>query len=382
VSIESRAFDPDDVETTEDYSVALTTRLEIKYRPRPVQIALRGLARLDALDDNRNLVTLEEAFAAYTAGPVTFRLGSQLLNWSATEAFHPADIMNSRNFDSDLENLEKLGEPMAEVQIAFLQGSISFYYMPLRITPKVVPNSSRLSFVPRAVALGDELWMDREGKKSEDTFYPQGAAYLTQTIGKADIAVHVVDHSDRAQPTITFDPQIMEARPTYHSVTQFGMSYVQVVGSLIFKLEAARRVFHDPAPEDPEDILDVVEVPDHEQAAVGLEYGWTTDGGSDATIITEGQMVGIREDAATRRELSPFQGDILFAYRHAFNDLKGREIVAVFISDLERPSEYVVAARYGQRLSDTWSVAGTVRSLRIIDLETINEAEFTLTRNF
>lgn len=382
VSIESRAFEPDDVEHTEDVSVALTSRLEIKYRPAPFALVARGLARLDALDDDRNIVSLEEAYGAFTAGPFTLRLGSQILNWSATEAFHPADVMNSRNFDSDLENLEKLGEPMVEAELQFLQGAISLYYMPFRIAPKQVPNSSRLSFVPRAFDLGDELWVDRDGKKSDEDFFPQAAVNLSQTIGPADISLQVIDSADRQQPSFTFDPVNQEVRPTYHSVTHVGLTYVQVIGGLIIKLEAARRNFYDVAPEESDDILDVTEVPDHEQLAGGLEYGWTTAGGHDATVIAEGQVVGLREDSATRRQLSPLQNDVLFAFRYAWNDLKSREFVAVFISDVERPYEYVVAGRYGQRLSDTWSISGTLRSLRIIDLDTTNEVEFMLTRNF
>ena len=377
VSVESRVFEPDEVEDTEDVGLALTTRLEIKVRPQPWTFAIRGLARLDAIDDTRNIVALEEAFVGYSAGRLNVNVGSQILNWTATEAFHPSDIINSRNFDSDLENLEKLGEPMVEVQLQVLQGALSLYYMPLRISPNLVPASSRLSLVPLGIELGDTLWVSRNGKKSEAAFAHQGAVHFSQTVGSADIAVHVVDHSDRHQPTFTFDAETGEVRPTFHSVTQIGLTYVQVFGSLLVKVEAARRSFRSP---DPDSAPDVTSIPTHEQVAAGVEYGWITSAGHSATLIAEGQA--ILEDRETRRALHLFQGDALVGYRHAFNDEKGRELLLVFITDVERPYEYVAGLRYGQRLSDTWSIGGTARSLRLPGKDIVNQAQVTLTRNF
>ena len=97
VSLEARSFNPDDFEETEDAGVALTTALEIKYRNRNGQWAavLRGFGRFDALDDTRNIVDLESAYVSYSIKAVSLLAGVQILNWTATEAFHPADVMNS-----------------------------------------------------------------------------------------------------------------------------------------------------------------------------------------------------------------------------------------------------------------------------------------------
>jgi hypothetical protein len=376
ISAESRGFVPDDSDDTEDAGIALVTRLEIKYRPSTrVDLVLRGLARFDALDDTRNIGTLEDAYIGYAIGRLRLRLGTQILNWTATEAFHPNDIMNSRNYDSDFENLEKLGEPMVEAQVRVLQGSLSVYYMPIRITPNLVSTSSRLSLFPEGFKLGDTQWVGRDGQLSESLFAHQGAVHFSQTIGRADVAIHVVDHNDRQQPKFEPIPSGAELRPTYHWVTQFGVSYVQVFGSLLLKVEAAHRQFHEPAPS-----LIIDSQTTHQTIAAGLEYGWTTDAGHDATVLAEGQAVLVK-DRAVARDLDLFQGDVLIGYRHAFNDEKSRELLLVFIADAERPYEYVAALRYAQALSDTWSVAATARSFRLLDKK-IHFAEFSLTRNF
>jgi hypothetical protein len=376
VSLETRAFEPDDLARTEDYGLALTTQLEVKIRSSPWRVALRGFARLDALDETRNILVLEEANVAYSFGPLRLTVGSQILNWSTTEAFHPSDIVNSRNFDSDLANPDKLGEPMVEIRVRLLKGSLSAYYMPARIGPHLAPATSRQSFLPPGAELGSTLWLDRDGKPSDAFLAHQAALRLSQTLGSADISLHVVDHNDRSQPTYTLDPADGTLRPTYHTVTQVGLTYVQVTGSVLFKLEAAMRIFRAP---DLTTAPEVTPQRSHEQLAAGLEYTWTTRAGHQATFIAEGQAVVQGREIAAR--LQPFQGDLLVGYRHFFNDVQGRDLLVLFIADAERPSEYVASAQYGQRLSDQWSIGAVVRGARLFGRD-INQAQLTLTRNF
>jgi hypothetical protein len=384
VSLEGRAFDPDDVDETDDFGASLTTTLEVKYRRSPLIVQVRGTARLDGVDETRNIVNLEEAYASYAVGRLRLRVGSQILNWTATEAFHPSDVMNSQNLDGNPGAFEKLGEPIVEAQLRLLQGYLSVYYMPIRVPPRLVDFSSRLSLVPPGgPGLGDVLWIDRDGSPSDSLFANQTAVHLSQTIGRADVAVHLVDHADRHQPTFTFDMDDNTVRPTYHWVTQVGMTYTQVFGGLLAKVEAAHRMFRKP--DAPDGGLPIEPQIDHDLVAAGLEYGWTTDAGHSATIIVEGQAV--LEDRATRRQLDLFQGDLLIGYRHFLNDLKGKEVRLGFIVDLERPSEYIATFNYGQRLSDTWSIAGAASRARLLGALGLPgyenyQALVSLTRNF
>jgi hypothetical protein len=380
VSLEARAFNPDDEENTEDYGTALTTKLEITYEKKPLSAELRGVARFDALDNTRNIGDLESAYVMYSTGRFAARVGVAILNWSATEAFHPADVINSRNYDGDPENLEKIGEPMVELRLRVLDGFLSAYYMPIRLPSKLNEPGSRLSLLPPELELGDELWIDRDGTVSESAVAHQAAVQISQTIGPADVALHVLDHSDRNQPSYIFVfPNTL--RPAYHWVRQVGLTSTVVAGSLILKLEAAKRFFVTPdPPPDPEEDPLVEELADHEVVAVGLEYGWTTDGGYDATVILEGQW--LNEEREVAKELDVFQGDALVAYRLAFNDVKAREVRLGIIADVERPSEYVAVARYNQSLTDVWSIAALLQSQRILGTEPVHGLQLTLQRNF
>ena len=53
VSIESRAFMPDDIDRTDDYGFGVAARLEAKYKKKPFELKAGIFARTDALDDTR-----------------------------------------------------------------------------------------------------------------------------------------------------------------------------------------------------------------------------------------------------------------------------------------------------------------------------------------
>jgi hypothetical protein len=364
IALDSRVFVPDDVDQTDDTGIAVTAAVDVKARRGDaLNVAVRGFARADAIDQARDIVAVEEAYVSFTHEPISVAVGPQILNWTATEAFHPADVINSRNFDSDLASFEKLGEPMVSLRLRLFKGYVTAYYMPVRIPPNFPPDTSRLSLLPVTVKLGDPLWMNADGKQSESWFANQAAVMVSQTIGPADVAIHAIRQNDRFLPTTTVDSDSGDLRLTFHTVNQLGLTYVQVLGGLIMKAEAAYRTFVKPAPEE----VDIDPQIDYWQAAAGLEYGWTTSAGHDATIIVEGQLARAIHSG---EEVSPFllfQRGILIGYSHFFNDIKGRRLVASVITDARTPYLFVVSLSYLQRLSDEWSIDGTVRSLRLTD---------------
>ena len=115
-----------------------------------------------ASDDERRANLYRGDLFIYTPRSITREL-CDLARTMATEAFHPADVLNSRNLDSDLENFEKVGEPMLAVQYRFGSGSISAYYLPAYVPNRESSPGSRLSFVPAGIVLADTIQLDRNG---------------------------------------------------------------------------------------------------------------------------------------------------------------------------------------------------------------------------
>lgn len=394
IALESRQFSDDDNDETTDAGVALFTRLEATFKRRRWQASVRGIGRYDFEDDNREIYALEEAWLGYRGRGWEFRAGYQMLNWTATEAFHPADFVNSRNYDSNIENAEKLGELMASFKKNLGRGALTFYYMPRFEEPVFPGPSSRLSLVPPGYDLGPyRIWEDDTGELTQDRNVPQWGARFTQTLDNVDFSLHYIDHIERNMPIIVPldeddfpDPDGTLVTPIYQRVIDVGGTYLQIMGPWIAKVEFSHKNFIKP---DFQTFLP--EISDHGQAAFGLEYGWATASGADAVLIFEAQgLIGPGEER--RAQLNTFQRDILIGYSHAWNDTMDRQLLVTVIHDIERSSETLVNARYSQRLTDTWKIKGGFRLIEApqkeedpVGLELLDESNqvyLTLSRFF
>jgi hypothetical protein len=386
VALETTVFQPDDDAVTDDYSLSVATRLELKHQHWPWTEVVRVLGRVDGRDRSRALLVPEEAYLGLSDRRVQLRLGFQLLHWTATEVFHPADVVNSRNLATGIGGAEKLGEPMATAAVTLGGGQLSLHVMPLRTAPVFPPARSRLSTTP-GVALDTPLWVDRSGKSSADRLGLQWATRLTRTLGSADLAIHFVDHGDRHQPAIQAGPSPDRIRPVFLHVRQLGVSYVQVLGPWVVRGELARRRFV--TPDAPAEMQSIPR--DHSQLAAALEYAWSPGEGQQGLALFALQSI-LEAPAAERARLHPFQRDLLIGYRHAWDDVDGTELQLSLIVDLERPEEYLGSLRFARRLNEAWSFtgAGSVvhaprKSLQPVGLEVIhraNQLQVVLTRHF
>jgi len=363
--LENRVFGSDNASETIDTNLGLFGRVDARFRRNGWASALRVVGRLDFLDEGRTVAFDEEAWIGYRRGNVEFRVGSRMLNWSATEAFHPADIMNSRNLDSDIERPEKLGEPMVSLSYRFPKGTFAAFLMPYRRSPLFPSPASRMNPAPPGWGFEDPVWIESDGSASRSGWSRQGGVRLTKNLGPADLALHVVSHHDRFQPLLVARPERETLIPIYLPVVDTGATYLHVIDAWVIKAEFNHRNFDNP--DHPFEIaagrLVDLSRSDHSQLALGFEWGWTLAGGADATVFGEAQAI-LGVDRETRAELSIFQRDLLIGYRHSFNDAQGRQFYASLIVDVERSRELLLNLRYRQRLSNTWAIEA---GLRIFD---------------
>ena len=373
ISLAQRAFYPDDNATTEDYGLALEGQLEFKLKTGGFRHQLEVFGRAAGLDQSRSIYFAKEAWIGYVHERFELRIGAHVLNWTATEAFHPSDIINSRNLDSSIENADKIGEPMASLRLRFLNGGITGYFMPIRMEPRLPGPRSRLNLTG-GQPVGETLYVDGDGQIDDDRFAPQWAVRADQTFGSADLAAYFVRHQDRTQPGVFIDLETMQGRPLFPWVERIGGTYTHALGEWIVKVEADHRRFTRPS--EPAPLMFVQPLPiDHTAVAAGLEWGWGYDSGSEGTIIAEGQFA-IAADAGEgeRQRLGPFENDILIGYRHAANDEHSTEWNVGVIVDTKRPNEVLGNASFSRRLSDTWVLKSTARFIHAPDTTSLLNA--------
>jgi hypothetical protein len=353
---ESRVFWPDDNDRTDAGNVAMAGRLQVDAELENYGARARVFSRLDPYDKTRTRIVPEELYVQAEAEPFRLRVGFQMLNWTATEAFHPADIINSRILDGSFENPEKIGEPIAALRLEIPSGNIELYAMPVFTAPVLPSEQSPLNLAgdPPGPFVFDRaaLVIDRHGKLTAERLQPQWGVQLQQTWGDADISLHVVQQIDRTQPLVQLDQVNLELRPVFQAMTQAGLTYQHVVDSTLLKLEGAFRVFDRPDSR----VTRFGPVPErnHVLVAAGIEHATTLGEGSDTSFLLEGQVL-VPVQADYPEALEPlFQHDVLIGMRHAFNDEQSTAVLATVIVDVEHPDQIVAGLSLNRRLGEEW----------------------------
>jgi len=368
IGFEYRRFESDNNIQNADTGVAILSRVESSFEQDVYKHVFRALGRVDQKDSDRSQVIIEDGYFSMLAGPEqNWKLlaGYKLFNWTATEAFHPADQINSRNYDSDVESLEKKGELTIEIERSLENGSFALYFFPKFEAPIFPGDRSRLGF---GVDLERVIFIDGGDATTNQNWGVQFGGRFSYTILDADLSFHFLHHMDRSFPVIgthryamvgtTPVPTAFPTTPYYYRSNQVGMTAVLPVESFIFKLEAASRTFDN-------DLFiyttrGLRRSEDNTEVALGLEWSLAHESGSETYFYLEGQTMFGPEQSRIE-EMSLFQNDIFLGLRYAFNDLMGKEIFFSTIFDYDREHEYLFNLSYSQRLSDIWKIKTGLR---------------------
>ncbi|MGK0367958.1 MAG: hypothetical protein ACI9QD_001098 [Thermoproteota archaeon] len=367
----TRSLDSSDLSYQETYGYGLSARVEGDWDFSNFSNRFRIFSRTDYKDQTRDQFIIEELYTSYARGDWSIRIGHQLVNWSATEAFHPADIINSRNFDSSVSSPEKIGEFMFNFEYTFGEhGTLTFLYMPYYHDPLYPTDTNRQAALS---ALGynrySHLWLERNGELDDDNLGTQFALKYDYTFKSADFSFFYTQMNDRfvtGKALYNDGSSLGGFSLIFVPVDILGFTYQQEVWDFVFKVEAAQKSYVNPDQKftNPGTVINVdYDIKDHTTIALGIDYGLIHSGGMGSTFIFEFQkVIGATEDEAA--SLNYFQSDILVGYRLDFNDAQKKELFFSIISDIDRDSEMIVSASYAQRLNDIW---GLSTGLRVID---------------
>lgn len=378
ITLENRVFDDDHNAQTYDENFALAVELEGEVSFDTAGFfKYSGFARSDFKDESRSRYFLKDFHYAYEQNSHQFVVGNIVLNWSNLEAFHPADIFNARNFDSDFESAEKIGETVFGYQYFLSNGKLSFFLVPRLQRIRYAGERNRLGFGTIAQYESEQLFIDENGEHKRVNF-AQGVLRGEWFLEGFDFSVFAMRSYDRGSPSfalITSGAPLFIPRsvhPVYFMATQFGgNASASPWEGHIFKFEFLHKSYEvesrDVKPYNGNILADAnaqrIGRPDHTTVAIGHEYTMNHDGGSSSNIFTEYQMI-VDLDKAERTGLSFFQNDLFLGYRFNFNDIKAREITASIIIDQDYSEEYLATLRYAQRLNDQWSVKTGIRHIK------------------
>ena len=378
VTFENRKFERDNNNLTYDDNFAIFARAKVEFEENGFLGVLSLYGRADSKDKERSQYVIEDAYGAYTFGEEeSFKVlgGYKLFNWSDLEAFHPADVVNSKNYDGEIENLEKKGELTIEAEYVVGEGTINFYYWP-RVEKPVFPSTRSRTGVNFGTPFKDPVWVNGKDAGTNSKWQPQYGVRFTQTVEDLDFAIQFLDHFDRSFPKVgyTFGTQVgpveipadpSEFQPHFYRVKEAGGTMSYAYEASILKLEGSFRFFED----DFKTLIPlsttefIREAPkDHSEFALGFENVFSFDElEHEVTLILEATSIfGVSKDE--RRRLGTFQRDALVGMRYNFNDAMGSELFMSYIQDLEYSDEKLINISFTRRLSDNWKYKLGLRS--------------------
>lgn len=358
LTFETLFFENDKSDTTNDQNYSLKLRYELKAKKQNWLTKARGFIRQDVHDQNRDIAIPEEIWLSYEKHRFNFKYGYQIINWSATEAFHPVDNINSRNFDSEAQNAEKIGELMGSIKYTYGNGSLNFLHMPLFTAPNFAPPSSRLGFSGNQANLPDPVWV-KDGKIQSQRQASQYGVFLSHNFDNSDLVLSYLESIDRNRPGFTL-LTTNQVTPLFFEIKQYGLTYQYVLDAYLLKLEAAYLDFKDTRLEQTNFYLSTPK--DHLEIAPGLEWTQPLAKGSELTYLIEYQRYF--DTDKKHDDFYFFQNDLLLGTRYALNDDIGQEILFNVILDLAGRKEFFYNLDYARRIGNFWQWK---LGLRIID---------------
>ncbi|MEM6650051.1 MAG: hypothetical protein AAF603_07360, partial [Pseudomonadota bacterium] len=296
-------------------SLVLEPDIRWESENRQHQVVILPFARIDGQDDERTHVDLREGYYRYSGDGYEILAGAAKVYWGVTESRQLVDIINQTDAVEDIDEEDKLGQPM--VKASFFQdwGQLDFFYLPYfreRTFPGI-EGRPRFSF---PIDIDNALYEDDDGE-----WAPSFAARYSHFIGAWDISLNAF-HGTSREPNFVFQSQGENAPiavPLYNEITQVGATAQYTNDAWLWKFEGIVR-------EGQGDTFGAV--------VAGLEYTFfgVTDSGADLGVLVEYLYDGREEFFAPP---TPLENDIFLGGRYTLNDIQDTAILAGAITDTE-----------------------------------------------
>lgn len=340
LELEGTAFFEDPQFTGQDrdgFSIAGTATFLAEWADGDVTFKFTPFARFDIQDDRRTHADIRELKFDVVDGNWSFTIGADTVFWGKTEAQHLVDIINQTDQVEDLDDEDRLGQPMVRVGYLSEVGEFSAYVLPFfreRTFPGV---SGRLRTNP-PINTARPIY-DTEAEE----WTPSFALRYAGVIGDLDLGLSAF-HGLGRDPAFFFDQATGELRPFYERVTQVGIDAQYTSGATLWKGEGIGRFGQKNARFVEENFVALTGGLEHtlfgiaeSNADLGLiaEYAWDS-----------------REDDA----LTVFQNDAIAGMRLALNDEQDTSVLLTSAVDVT-DGGVTLRLEAERRIFDDWKAS-------------------------
>lgn len=287
-------------------------------------------ARVDQHDEERTHMDIRELSWVHVGDDWETRIGIRRDFWGVTEFQHLVDIINQSDSVEDVDNEDKLGQPMVNLSLVKEWGILDLYIMPY-FRERTFAGSEGRPGIP-LVNTDRPVYQSSDEDKHVDL-----AVRWSHSFDDIDVALSWFDGTSRAPILIPalLSPTEFELRPYYQQISQLGVELQANLEASLLKLEM---------------INNQNDREDYWALQGGIEYSQYGIFDSNADL---GWLVEYAWDERGEDADSTFQNDLFFGNRLALNDVDSSELLFGFSYDLDHQSTSVLiegSRRFGQSI--------------------------------
>lgn len=330
------SFSPEQKDWT--MSFAIEPLAEYVSGSGDTQMTFRPFGRVDVNDKNRSHFDIRELKWMRTMDRWQLTVGINTVFWGVTESNHLVDVINQNDNLEDIDQEDKLGQPMVVASYNSSFGVFSAYIMTYFRERRYPGIKGRLR-PPLPVDYSQTQY-----EAASDKWHTDVALRWTYVIDNVDVGLYHFRGTNREPELLLgFDgnnnPVLI---PRYNLINQTGLDLQGTFEDFLVKLE----VLHQSG----------------NHSGVGYDY-WAMTGGFEYTLYGLGggdsdlgllaeYLYDERGDKAT----TPFANDLFVGMRWAFNDIDGTVFLLGAISDLKTSTKFV-SFEGSRRLGDNWKIS-------------------------
>jgi len=351
VSLEPRIFVdeplyPEQPDAGVSPSAVIAPELRYEWNRGNDRVTIAPFFRWDADDDARTHADLREALWLHVRGSWTWRIGVGRVFWGVTESRHLVDIVNQTDWVEDIDEEDKLGQPMVALE---------------RWTPKagsfavfVLPGFRERTFPAADARLRGTVPVDTNSAEYEsgaEDKHIDLALRWSHATGNWDLGVSGFYGTSR-------EPRLLPALdsgaspiliPRYDIIRQVGLDMQHTKDAWLWKLEVINRRGNGRT---------------FNAVVAGLEYTLFNLGnsGTDLGLLLEYLYDGRDESAPP----TIYDDDWFTGFRLAFNDVEDTAILGGAVIDAGGTFGILEAER---RLGENWKAEVEARWFINIDVQ-------------
>lgn len=284
--------------------------------------------RIDENDDERTHGDIRELSWIHVGDAWESRIGVRRVFWGVTEFQHLVDIINQSDAVEDIDNEDKLGQPMLNISWVKDWGIIDLFVLPYFRERTFAGEKGR----PGISAINSDIALYENSQQEKHIDW---AARWTHSIDIYELGLSWFQGTAREPLLISNPANPGELVPFYQQIKQLGLELQANIGDILFKLE----VIHNQN-----------NLQDFSATQIGIEYTVYGIAQSKADL---GWLVEYAWDERGKNSNSIFQNDIFFGSRLALNDIQSSELLAGLSYDVDfKSSSFLLEAsrRFGNNI--------------------------------